>query len=203
MKALAGVLLAVALAVGVGSEASAQRCPSNKRDAKHVTRNSVKQRSKLAKASSKKTAEPFCLCRLTHHKKHRTGVMKTNTYAGFMPSTETQPMPVQLESDMFPSNPLPTPGGQWDNTGRDLRRYPPESHVLGTDVNTNPATNSNTNTNMNWLESKELQKNQAEPQNQPDLQKQGGGKQVPTQQQMPIEQTPTEQQNPAEQPKNQ
>lgn len=216
MKALAGVLLAVALAVGIGDDASAQRCPSNKRDAKHVTRNSVKQRSKLAKVNTKKTSQPFCLCQLTHKKKHhRTGVMKTSTYAGYMPSNDITPTTGVLESDMFPSNPLPVPGGTWDNTGRDLRTYPPQSHVLG-DVNatTNPASNSNTNANMNWLESSELKKNQAEQQkNQAEQQKPAelpmpSGKQMPTQQQVPTEQVPAQQQMPTEQmpteqPKNQ
>lgn len=73
MKALAGVLLAVALALGVGSEANAQSCQM-KSSTKHV-----------AKTSSHKSSKK-CACRMA---KKKTGAMKTRSFAGYKPGGDT------------------------------------------------------------------------------------------------------------------
>lgn len=61
MKALAGVLLAFALAAGVSSEAGAQAC--SKHSSKHVTKTSVKHENRMVSQTVTQTNNTGCVCR--------------------------------------------------------------------------------------------------------------------------------------------
>jgi hypothetical protein len=109
MKALAGVLLAVALAMGISSETNAQ-CKMGKPATKKVTTHKV--------AVKKKSNTTACVCRVTPKKK-KVSMMRTRSFAGYRVDTtyrETLSAPNVVLSDT-----LLRPQGQWDVLGEDNR----------------------------------------------------------------------------------
>src|SRR4051812_9025546 len=100
MKALARVLLVLGLAAGIGSEANAQTCSSNKARGKQVAKHRTSQHSKLAMSKSHKGSK--CLCSVKHGTGRSSslsrstgtsgggiGTMRSGTYSGYRSSTDS------------------------------------------------------------------------------------------------------------------
>jgi len=104
MKALAGVLLAFALAAGVGNQADAHnRCLSGKRTTKHVTKHS----SAVASRSSKSKLTN-CVCHVgTSKTKHigSAGIMRSSSYGGYKKAANSTMLNTMESTDtMFNGN---------------------------------------------------------------------------------------------------